>query len=187
VAAASSFITTEKLLGLGLLPDQAGEPPDPRARLAFAFDGEAREFEVEIAALPVAAPGETQRWRLGLQPDGPSFDLARRPFHRSPGRWYLCCPICGRWRAALALVFPGGVEPSSEAPRSLTGAIWVCRACLGLPPPAQRLSASQRVFRAIERAEYANHRQPGERLDRWLRRQTNASKVKAKATTKLSG
>lgn len=182
-----SFVTVDRLLWCGLLPNPDGEAPDPKARLALGSGDDAREYEVEIAVLPVTTQGDPGRWRLSLRPNGPAFDLARRPFHRSPGRWYLCCPGCGRWREGLALVSPGGAEPSLEAPAGLTGAIWTCRECLGLPPPAQRMSASQRVFRAIERAEYASHRQPGERLNRWQRRQTKAFKVRAKATAKLSG
>ena len=182
------LITAIQLLWLGLLPAPAGEPPDPRARLSLTIGGQRRDFEVEVSKTASrAARGEPERWRLGLRPNGPAFDLARRPFHRSPGRWHLCCPGCGRWRAALALAPPCGAAPLPDTSAGLNGAIWACRECLDLPPPAQRLSASQRVFRAVERAEYAGHRQPGERRDRWLRRQAKAITATANAAALLGG
>ena len=181
-----TFLTSERLRWFGLLPLPGGEPSDPRARLSLDIGAEAHAFEVEIAPALSATPGEPERWRLRLLPDGPGFDLARRPFHRSPGRWHLCCPGCGRWRAALALVPPTCAEPSLNGSADVAGTIWACRECLGLPPPAQRLSVSQRIFRAVERAEHSEHRQPGERLDRWRRRQAKAAMVMRRATTRLT-
>ena len=167
------IITAAVLLQQGLLPEQAGVgPAGGVSGMLHGVVGTGGALAVRLSPLVPGPPGLVG-WRLGIETSGPGFDLARRPFSRSPGRWWLCCEGCARWVAGLALAGP------SEAPEARH---WRCRSCLGLPLPAQRLSPRQRLMQALERAEDAHIRRPNEIRQRWFRRLARAEAVRRRAS-----
>jgi hypothetical protein len=106
-----------------------------------------------------------------------TLPVARIPFGSSPGRLHVQCPGCERWVRALHRPDPI-IEP---LPTLTAGLVLACAKCLGVRPLVQDLPPSGRVLRALERAELGYTRRPGEKRQRWLRRQAKAQAARARA------
>src|SRR5262249_21369547 len=118
--------------------------------------------------VPAQLPGGAATVRAdppSLQMGAARVRLARRPFHRSPGRWYFLCPACGRH--CLRLID------------------WRCTRSAGAPASLSwRLSRHQRLERALKKAALTN-RKHGESAAAYERRRRRARAAEAKAVEVL--